>query len=103
MLVGMVILGPLWGTLPAAPELQALIMCSNMTVGMTAWMLVRRHSWPATAEMAAAMYVPFLVLFPPYWAGLLTASTLFLAGHLLMLPAMVAAMLLRPAEYQAHH
>ena len=103
MLLGMVILGQVWGSLPEAPELQALIMCSNMTAGMTAWMLVRRHSWPAIAQMAAAMYLPFLLLFPPYWAGLLTGSALFLVGHVLMLPAMVAAMLLRPAEYHGHH
>jgi hypothetical protein len=101
MLLGMVVLGMLWPHVPGV-EAMALVMATNMTVGMSAWMLLRRHSWVAAAQMAAAMYVPFLVLFPPLWAGWLTGGGVLLVGHVLMLPAMVAAMLLRPREYVAH-
>jgi hypothetical protein len=52
--------------------------------------------------MSAAMYAPFVILFVPYWAGVITSGGLFLIGHLLMLPAMLLAMLHRRAEYTAH-
>ena len=64
----------------------------------TTWRLVRHY-----LEMAAAMYVPFVVLFPPLWMGLITAGTMLVAGHVLMLPAMAGAMLLRPHEYRHCH
>jgi len=76
MVVGMVALGPLWTlALDAAgapglldrPELNALVMATNMTLSMSAWMRHRGHGGRATAAMAAAMYVPFVVLFPPLW------------------------------------
>jgi hypothetical protein len=107
MIVGMALLMPLWGlaglpVLGPYPELHALWMATTMTVGMSAWMAFRRHSWPAIAEMALAMYVPFVLLFLPYWAGVLSGEGVILAGHVLMLPAMVLAMLRRPAEYTGH-
>jgi flagellar biosynthetic protein FliP len=107
MIIGMALLMPLWGLagLPGPgpyPELHALWMATTMTVGMSAWMAFRRHSWPAIAEMALAMYVPFVLLFLPYWAGVLSGEGVILAGHVLMLPAMVLAMLRRPAEYTGH-
>ena len=89
MVVGMVTLGPLWTlALDAAgvpdlldrPELDALVMATNMTVAMSAWMRYRGHGWAATAEMAAAMYVPFLVLFPVLWLGAITPGTMIVAG-----------------------
>ncbi|HEV8567746.1 MAG TPA: hypothetical protein VGQ92_11760 [Actinoplanes sp.] len=51
--------------------------------------------------MSAAMYLPFLVLLIPYWLGVISAGTVMTAGHLLMLPAMFAAMLWRRSDY--HH
>ena len=111
MIVGMVALGPLWTlaldaagapTLLDRPELNAVVMATNMTIAMSAWMRYRGHRWPATAEMAAAMYLPFLVLFLPLWLGLLTSTGLVVAGHVLMLAGMAAVMLLRPTEYAAH-
>ena len=77
-----------------------------MTIAMSAWMRYRGHRWAATAEMAAAMYLPFVVLFLPLWLGLLTPIGLVVAGHVLMLAGMAAVMLLRPTEYAAqagHH
>jgi hypothetical protein len=48
------------------------------------------------------MYVPFVLLLVPYWAGVLSGEGVILAGHVLMLPAMVLAMLRRPAEHTGH-
>jgi hypothetical protein len=111
MIIGMVALGPLWSlglnalgapTLLDRPELNALVMATNMTIAMSGWMRYRRHRWAATAEMAAAMFVPFIVLFIPLWLGLLSSGGLIILGHVLMLIGMAAAMLLRPAEYAGH-
>jgi hypothetical protein len=110
MAVGMVVLGPVWSValrvlgapdLLDRPELAALVMATNMTAAMTAWMRVRGHGWAAVAEMAVAMYLPFVVLFPPLWLGLLGPGTMLVLGHVLMLPAMAGVMLLRPHEYHS--
>lgn len=99
MVVGMVVLGMLWPDLHGRTELHALVMATNMTIGMVAWMAYRRHGPLSIVEMSAAMYVPFVVLFPPFWAGWLSEGAVLTLGHLLMLPAMLLAMLRRPAEY----
>ncbi|MET8837022.1 hypothetical protein ABZV78_24335 [Micromonospora sp. NPDC004540] len=97
MVVGMLLLGPLWraGTgllggadVLARADVGALVMATDMGLGMAAWMWHRGHGWAATAEMVAVMYVPFLLLLPPWWAGLVGDDALMLGGHLLMLPAM---------------
>jgi hypothetical protein len=62
------------------------------------WRFVRHY-----VEMDAAMYLPFVVLLVPFWTGAISGTTLSVAGHLLMLPAMLAVMLRRRAEYSAHH
>jgi hypothetical protein len=111
MLVGMLVLHPVWMFLfpllgwsvaLERPDLHTLLMATDMTLGMTAWMRYRGHRWRPVAEMASAMYLPFVVLIGPLWAGLITGTTLFVAGHLLMLPAMLGVMLLRPHEYSGH-
>lgn len=116
MVLGMVVLGPLeklvldaaggsWlldSWLLNRPEVVTLIMATNMTIAMVGWMRYRGHGWAANLEMAAAMYLPFIVLFPPLWLGLLSHGGLMLVGHVLMLGAMAAAMLWRPAEYAGH-
>jgi hypothetical protein len=103
MVVGMMALGPLedlvWPGLDDRVDVHAMVMATNMAVGMGAWMRFRGHSWPAIAEMSAAMYLPFLVLLVPYWAGAISGSSLVTAGHLLMLPAMALAMWWRVDEY----
>jgi hypothetical protein len=103
MLVGMVVLGPVeglvWPDLTARADVGVLVMATNMAIGMGVWMRYRGHSWRGTAEMSASMYAPFLVLLVPFWAGAIGEHALMTWGHLLMLPAMAAAMLLRPAEY----
>ncbi|MFF5055011.1 hypothetical protein ACFY1S_17695 [Micromonospora sp. NPDC000663] len=98
MVAGMVLLGPLWETVGrplglggalGRADVAALVMATNMTVGMTVWMRYRAHHWRGVVEMAAAMYVPFLLLLVPFWAGVLGGDVLMLGGHLLMVPAMV--------------
>ena len=103
MLVGMVVLGPLehlvWPALTARHDVGAMVMATNMAIGMGAWMRYRGHSWRGISEMSASMYLPFVVLLVPFWAGAIGEGALMTWGHVLMLPAMAAVMLLRPAEY----
>jgi len=103
MVVGMVVLGPVWAwAWPGLSEnttAQALVMGTNMSIGMAVWMRIRGHGLPAIAEMSAAMYLSFLVLLPFHWVGALSAMALMTAGHVLMLPAMLVAMLRRRREY----
>jgi hypothetical protein len=103
MLVGMVALGPLehlvWPALTARHDVGVIVMATNMAIGMGAWMRFRGHSWRGIAEMSASMYLPFAVLLVPFWTGAIGGDALMTWGHVLMLPAMAAVMLLRPAEY----
>jgi hypothetical protein len=108
MVVGMVVLHPVWmfvldsvgaAGVMANPYTGAMIMATNMTVAMSAWMKFRGHGWRPIVEMGLAMYVPFLVLFVPFGLELIDKDALLLWGHVLMLPAMAGAMLLRPREY----
>jgi hypothetical protein len=106
MVVGMVVLGPvheyLWPGLDDRADVAALVMATDMAIGMAAWMRFRGHSWPAITEMSAAMYLPFAVLLVPFWTGAVSGGVLMTAGHVLMLPAMALAMWWRLDEY-AHH
>jgi len=101
MVVGMVVLGPLW-RLPAAlaerADVAAFVMATDMSVAMAVWMWHRGHGAAATGEMVAAMYAPFAVLLIPWWAGLVPGDVVLMGGHILMLPAMVAVMLRRHDE-----
>jgi flagellar biosynthetic protein FliP len=100
MVAGMELFGWLESFLPvdlmARGDVGAMVMATNMSLGMGLWMRVRRHSWASIAAMTAAMYVPFAVLLVPFWAGVISGGTLMVAGHALMLPAM-AVVMLRPS------
>jgi hypothetical protein len=111
MVVGMVLLGPvvsglLWMVaglrLSDHPVVAALVMATNMSIGMWLWMAYRRHDTARILEMAAVMYASFVVLFGPYWAGAISGRGLMMTGHLLMLPAMAGVMLLRRDHYTTH-
>lgn len=111
MVLGMMLLAPVWDwiggvlgieTVLARPDVGAAVMVLDMVVAMTAWMRVRRHGWAAVWEMNAAMAAPFAVLLVLYWLGAVGAGDMMLWGHVLMVPAMAAAMLLRPREYTVH-
>ena len=103
MFVGMLVLGPVedlvWPGLTARADVGVMVMATNMAIGMGAWMRFRGHSWRGVAEMSASMYLPFLVLLVPFWAGVIGEHAMMMWGHVLMFPAMAAVMLLRPDEY----
>jgi hypothetical protein len=97
MFVGMFALAPLWSmALPGLhdhPDAAALVMATNMSIGMAAWMRIRKHSWLHIGEMCAWMSAPFVLLLIPYWTNLISGGTLMTAGHILMFPAMLVPML----------
>jgi hypothetical protein len=108
MAVGMVVLHPLWVVgfqalgLPGAlhhATVMALVMATDMSLGMGGWMRLRGHSWRSIVEMGAAMYLSFAVFVPPVWFGAVSGGAMVTAGHLLMLPTMLALMLWRRNEY----
>ncbi len=107
MLVGMGVLGGLWMMIwpgiQDRPVLHTLEMAADMTIGMAVWMALRGHPRRMIVEMSVAMVAPFLLLLIPLVAGVITAGTLILAGHVLMLFTMLAAMLLRRQDYMHHH
>jgi hypothetical protein len=83
--------------------LRATLMAFNMTLGMALWMRHRGHSWNAIRDMGAAMFVPLGLLVGPFLAGTLSGGALLGLMHVLMLPAMAVAMMLRREEYTVHH
>jgi hypothetical protein len=114
MFLGMAVLGvPAGWTLSAlgtsmhalhsdAPALMLLGMAVTMTVPMVAWMRYRGHGWRPNAEMAASMFIPTFAVIALLPAGI-EVMTLMGIQHVVMLPAMLVAMLLRRAEYTHHH
>jgi flagellar biosynthetic protein FliP len=49
--------------------------------------------------MAGAMVVPLGLLAPMLWVGVISGEALLTLQHVLMLPAMLGAMLVRRSEY----
>jgi hypothetical protein len=83
-----------------APALMLPGMAVTMTAPMVAWMRYRGHGWPASNEMAAAMFIPTFGVIALLWAGIVEdTDTLLVLEHVVMLPSMLAAMLLRRDEY----
>jgi hypothetical protein len=108
MFLGMAILAlPARGVLGAAgtswselgTEAMFLGMAVEMTLPMVAWMRYRGHAWRPCLEMSAAMFVPTFAAIGLFAAGVAGEGVLMGAEHVAMLLAMLAAMLLRPAEY----
>jgi hypothetical protein len=82
------------------PALLLFGMAATMTAPMVAWMRYRGHGWPASAEMSAAMFIPTLGLIAVLGSGLVgDIGTLLVIQHVVMLPSMLVAMLLRRDEY----
>jgi hypothetical protein len=98
---GLNALGSSWSDLHTeAPALMLLGMAFTMTVPMVAWMRYRGHGWQPSTEMSAAMFLPTFTVIALLWGGLVEdIGTLLVVEHVAMLLAMLAAMLLRPAEY----
>ena len=83
-----------------APALLLFGMAVTMTAPMVAWMRYRGHGWPASAEMAAAMFIPTFGVIALLWGGLIdNTGTLLEIQHVVMFPSMLVAMLLRRDEY----
>ena len=83
-----------------APALLLFGMAMTMTAPMVAWMRYRGHGWPASAEMAAAMFIPTFGVIALLWGGLIdNTGTLLEIQHVVMFPSMLVAMLLRRDEY----
>ena len=97
--------GSSWSELNTdAPALMLLGMAATMTIPMVAWMRYRGHGWRANSEMSASMLLPTFASIGLLAADLVTdIGTLMVVEHVAMLLAMLAAMLLRPAEYTHHH
>ncbi|MDI6103988.1 DJ-1/PfpI family protein [Actinoplanes sp. NEAU-A12] len=97
MLAGMMLLGPVWDPIThQRPTVATLVMALDMAVGMAVWMAVRGHGLRMIGEMTAVMVAPFVLLSP--WIG---GAALSATGHVLMLVAMVALMLVRWEHYAA--
>ena len=86
-----------------APAVALLAMATIMTIPMVAWMRRMGHSWRPCNEMAASMYVPTFAVIAMMGAGALDFMGAMGLEHVLMLPAMLVAMLLRREEYSCSH
>jgi hypothetical protein len=97
--------GTSWSELHSdAPALMLMGMAVTMTVPMIGWMRYRGHGWQANTEMSASMFVPTFAVVALLWAGLVEdLGVLLVIEHVAMLASMLAAMLLRPAEYSHGH
>jgi hypothetical protein len=115
MVLGMVVLGGAFAVLLGgigidvgtwrddAPELLLLGMASTMSAPMVAWMRHRGHGWAPAWEMTASMFVPSFAAIALLWAGTVQDThALLMIQHVAMLPAMLAAMLVRIGEYTGH-
>jgi hypothetical protein len=86
-----------------APALMLLWMASIMTAPMVAWMRHRGHRCAPCTEMAASMFLPAFAVIGLLAAGLLDdVMVLMTIEHIVMLPSMLVAMLLRRDEYTGH-
>jgi hypothetical protein len=82
---------------------RTLVMATNMSIGMALWMRFRGHRWLPIFEMCLAMYVPFVIMYPFYFAGAVGVTGVMVVGHVLMVPAMAVVMLFRLDEYTVDH
>lgn len=83
--------------------LRGLLMTGSMLAGMALWMRHRRHAWVSVVEMSVAMVVPYVILLGPLLAGLIEKGPFLGAMHVVMLPSMYVAMVLRRDEYEVDH
>jgi hypothetical protein len=86
-----------------APAVALLAMAIIMTVPMVAWMRRMGHGWRPCNEMAAGMFLPTFLVIGLMVAGAAEFGTAMGLEHVIMLPAMLVAMLLRREEYSRDH
>jgi flagellar biosynthetic protein FliP len=105
MFAGMAVLG---GGVAAAgvevgpPAVALLWMATTMSVPMVGWMRYRGHGWAASWEMTASMFIPSFAAIGLMGMGAVDEHGAMAIQHVVMLPAMLVAMLLRREEYSAH-
>lgn len=80
-------------------ELSAFAMASGMALPMLAVMGYRGHAWQRSGEMAAAVFLPALVLLVLFWLGVVAPHLVTPLQMLVMLPAMLGVMLYRAEQY----
>jgi hypothetical protein len=85
------------------PEIVCVVMTFNMVVGMVVWMRFRGHGWRTTAEMSLAMCAATVIALSMFWLHIVSEDPLIGLMHVLMLPTMLAAMILRREEYAHAH
>jgi len=81
------------------PELAVLVMGVNMTVPMVAWMRHRGHSWRSSAEMAAAMFAPAILVIALLRSEVIAFAAVCGLYCAVIMAAMLALMLYRRSEY----
>ena len=87
-----------------APAVILFGMGFGMTAAMVWWMDRRGHSWPANRAMALSMILPTLLSLGLLASGAVTdIDTLVTLEHMVMFPAMLAAMLPYRAEFTHRH
>jgi hypothetical protein len=95
-----VALGLVGLSLDDSDTLMISAMGATMTAPMVAWMRYRGHGWRPSAQMAASMVIPTLGVLALLWTGVLAdLGALLVIEHVVMLPSMLVAMLLRRDEY----
>ena len=87
-----------------APALALAGMTVSMTVPMVGWMAYRGHGLAPLVDMTLAMVLPTLGIVALLAGGFVEDfRTLMMLEHVVMLPAMLVAMLLRREEYGGAH
>ena len=81
------------------PVISAVAMALAMALPMAALMRRRLHTWWAISEMTAAMVIPTLAATFAHLVGAIPAAAVMTIGHITMIPAMLAVMLLRFDHY----
>lgn len=108
MVAGMLAVGALRDLVGLNPAFEAqpaswyLLMATDMSIGMAAWMRYRRHGWPGILEMCAAMYLPGLLL-PFVVNGAMSPMTFMGTSHVAMPVLMLVVLLRRRAEFGGRH
>jgi flagellar biosynthetic protein FliP len=101
-LAGLLALTPVerlvWPELTARADVGVLVLATNTAIGLAVWMRARGCSWRDVAATAALVHLPSLALLVALWAGEVGGSALLGWGHVVTVPAVALALVLRPVE-----
>jgi hypothetical protein len=82
---------------------RVMLMGIYMTIPMVAWMAYRGHAAARNVEMAMSMIAPSAAAAALAFGGALGTGAALAVQHAVMVPAMLAVMLWRYAEYARPH